>query len=105
VQGWKRAGDRVVWSVRLREPASFDVAVSYNAPKASAGGTFVVKVADKSLAGQVAETPSAPVPLGRVSLPAGNFDIVVEGTAIKGEELMRLRALTLTPATGAMSLR
>jgi hypothetical protein len=105
VQGWKRAGDRVVWSVRLREPASFDVAVSYNAPKASAGGTFVVKVADKSLAGQVAETPSAPVSLGRVSLPAGNFDIVVEGTAIKGEELMRLRALTLTPATGAMSLR
>ena len=74
------------------------MAIAYDAAKSSAGGTFVVKVGDKSLPGQVAETPSAPVSLGRVSLPAGNFDIVVEGTAIKGDELMRLRALTLTPA-------
>jgi hypothetical protein len=103
VQGWKRAGDKVVWPVRLREPASFEVAVSYNAPASSAGGAFVVKVGDKALPGTVAETPAAPVPLGRVSLPAGNFDIVVEGTTIKGEELMRLRALTLTPASGAIS--
>ena len=105
VQGWKRPADRVVWPVRLREPASFEVAVSYQAPASSAGGTFVVKIGDKSLPGTVTETPAAPVSLGRVSLPAGNFDIVVEGTAIKGEELMRLRALTLTPATGAVSLK
>ena len=44
VQAWKQPGDKVAWPVRLREPASFEVAISYDAPKSSAGGAFVVKV-------------------------------------------------------------
>ena len=45
----------------------------------------------------MAATPGQPVALGRVTLPAGRFEITVEPTAIKGDELMRLRALQLTP--------
>ena len=49
------------------------------------------------LSGTVQPTPAGPVPLGRVSLPAGRFDITVRAAAIKGEELLRLRGIVLTP--------
>ena len=85
--------------MRLREPASFDVAISYDAPATSAGGTFVVRPGrTRCWPAPSQPTPAGPVPLGRVSLPAGRFDIAVRATAIKGDELMRLRALRLTPS-------
>jgi hypothetical protein len=103
VQNWKQAADSVRWPVRLREPATFEVAIAYDAPKSAAGGSFTVKLGEQSLTGQVAESSGAPVSLGRVTLPAGNLEITVQGTKLQGDELMRLRALTLTPTTGAVS--
>jgi alpha-L-fucosidase len=98
VHKWTRPDQQVRWPVRLTQPASFDVAISYDAPATSAGGGFEVRLGDKVLAGTVQPTPAGPVPLGRVSLPAGRFDIRVQATAIKGEELLRLRGLRLTPS-------
>jgi alpha-L-fucosidase len=97
VQGWQRRDQAVRWSVRLREPTNVAVSIAYDAPAAAAGGTFAVKLDDQTLTGTVQETPASPIPLGRVSLPAGSFAISVEATAIQGPELMRLRALRLTP--------
>jgi hypothetical protein len=55
------------------------------------------------LAATVQPTPGDPVPFGRVSLPAGRLDITVGGTTIKGQELLRLRGIRLTPVA-AVSL-
>jgi alpha-L-fucosidase len=101
VHRWTRPEQQVRWPVRLGRPASFDVAISYDAPATSAGGRFEVRLGDRVLAGTVQPTPAAPVSLGRVSLPAGAFDIFVRATAIEGGELFRLRALRLTPAGAA----
>ena len=56
-----------------------------------------------AVVGTVAPTPAGPVPLGRVSLPAGRFDVTVGGQEIKGEELLRLRGIRLTPVRPAPS--
>ena len=98
VRNWTRPDQAMRWSMRLREPASFAVSISYDAPAEAAGGTFAVKLGEgKALTGTVSETPDGPVALGRVTLPAGAFTISVEATSIKGPELFRLRALRLTP--------
>jgi alpha-L-fucosidase len=99
VLGWKKAGDSVSWSVRLRQPATFKVAVQYDASKPSAGGAFVVKAGAETLEGKVEPTPEQPLSLGQVTLPEGTSTITVEGTRLVGEELFRLRALILTPTS------
>jgi alpha-L-fucosidase len=96
-RGWSDPQARVRWPVRLRAPATFEVQISYDADAASAGGEFAVKLGTQTLAGTVAKTPGAPVSLGKVSLPAGSFDLSVEATRIAGGELMRLRGLVLRP--------
>jgi hypothetical protein len=97
VRGWSEPRARVRWPVRLRAPATMEVLISYDADPASAGGEFAVKLGTEALSGTVAKTPGAPVSLGKVSLPAGSFDISVEATRIAGGELMRLRGLVLRP--------
>jgi alpha-L-fucosidase len=106
VLNWTKPTDSVRWPVRLREPAVFEVAVSYDLEQpGTAGSTFVVKVGDKSLAGTVAPAQKGPLSLGRVTLPAGTFEIAVEPTRIQGPELFRLRAVTLTPVSEAITRR
>jgi alpha-L-fucosidase len=97
VQGLCRAGQAVRWPARLRQPARFDVAVSYDAQPASAGGTFVVRLGATSLAGTVSPGAQQTVALGRVALDAGALEIAVEPTRVAGGELMRLRGLVFTP--------
>jgi alpha-L-fucosidase len=105
VLNWTQPGDSVRWSARLREPATFEVAVSYDVETpASAGGTFLVKLGDKTLSGTVSTT-RGPLGLGRVTLPAGPLEIAVEPTKIQGPELFRLRAVTLTPVTEVITRR
>jgi alpha-L-fucosidase len=101
VQGWSSQDASVRWPVRLREAATFDVAIAYDAGAGSAGGTFAVKLGAETLAGTVGETTKEPVVLGRVTLPPGSFEIAVEATSLRGGELMRLRALSLIPRAPA----
>jgi hypothetical protein len=95
VEGWRDPTASVRWPVRVRERATYDVAIAYDADAKSAGGAFTVRVGEKSLAGKVAPTPKGPVNLGRVILEPGRHEIAVEASKIEGGELMRLRALTL----------
>jgi alpha-L-fucosidase len=98
VTAWSAASDAVTWHARLNRPAVYGVSASYDAPAGSEGGTFVVRLGSQHLHGTVAAGTFQTVPLGRVSLEAGEVDIKVLATAIKGGELMRLRALRLEPA-------
>jgi alpha-L-fucosidase len=106
VLNWTQPTDSVRWPVRLREAGVFEVSVSYDLEQpGTAGSTFVVKIGEKSLPGTVAPAPKGPLSLGRVTLPAGSFEIAVEPTRIQGPELFRLRALTLTPVSEAITRR
>ena len=99
-----RARDQAIaWPVRLTGsgPATFEVSLSYDAEPKSAGGRYHVRLGEQVLAGTVERTPSAPVALGRVQVPTGRSELRVEADSIAGGELMRLRALTLTPVGGA----
>jgi hypothetical protein len=97
VLGWIQPGQDVSWLVRVREPVTYEVAIAYDADPKSAGGTFLVKLGSKQLTGTVGPTPSEPIVLGKVSLDPGKMEIVIIPTKIVGNELMRLRGLTLTP--------
>jgi alpha-L-fucosidase len=97
VLGWDRPDEDVSWLVRLREPATYEVAIAYDSDPKSVGGTYVVRVGGQQLTGTVGPTPTEPVVLGKVTVEPGKFEIVVTPTKIVGGELMRLRGITLTP--------
>jgi alpha-L-fucosidase len=103
VEGWTRPDQFVSWPVRLSQPATYDVSVSYDAEAGSAGSQFKLALGSESL--PPASKPPVAVKagtlqtaaLGRVSLQPGTFDLRLEPVAIHGGELMRPRALILNP--------
>jgi alpha-L-fucosidase len=104
VRGWSQQVDSIRWVTRLTTPATFDVGVAYDAEKKNVGGTYQVRLRDKIVSATVQETPSEILNLGRVTLEPGPVEIAVEPTKIQGGELMRLRALTLTPIVDGVAL-
>jgi len=97
IQNWSEGESYVAWQVRLNEPATYKVAVMYTAPERSTGGTFTVEIGGKVLSGTVEAAKKERVTLGDVSLEPGTFEVRVKPTMIKGDELMRLHAVTLIP--------
>ena len=97
VENWTKSGESVAWPVRLTQPATFEVAITYDAPADSAGGTFEVKLGRRSLPGTVKEGTNVETSLGRARLEPGAFEIQVVPANLAGDELMRLRSLKLTP--------
>ena len=91
VHNWSSAEGRISWPLRVREQASYDVTLAYDAEKKSEGGTFQVAIGGKSFARKVAPTPKNPVRVGRVTLAPGSHELVVSATSIVGGELFRLR--------------
>jgi hypothetical protein len=98
VENWSRPEDYLAWPVRLNQPATFAVALLYDAPASSVGGTYTLKIGATTLSGTVREGERLSAPLGRVRLQPGAFEIQVVPGKINGAELMRLRSVTLTPA-------
>jgi hypothetical protein len=83
--------------VRLEKAATYEVAVDYIAPEESVGSTFTVSFGAQTLKGEVKPGTNQTVPLGRVTLEPGTFEIKVAPTKINGGELFRLRQLELKP--------
>lgn len=104
VQGWTSLNETVAWPVRLDTAATYDVSIDYVAEKESDGNEFVVRIGEQALNGVVKFTPGskwAPrtrvESLGEVTLPAGDCDIVIQGSKINGKELFNPRKIILTP--------
>lgn len=95
VMSWTSTNESVSWPVRLNEPANYDVSINYVAEADSEGGTFTVSFGSQTLDGTVHAGDPQIVPLGRVSLGPGRFQIKVAAKEIKGSELFRLRNLEL----------
>lgn len=117
VMGWNRTDSSVSWSVRLNEKASFDLGINYDAPSRDsskvadgdagreirhahqgAAGIYIVKIGDTEFKRAVRQGSAVRENLGVVTLEPGTHEIVVHAKEISGEELFRLRNLTLTPA-------
>lgn len=107
VKGWTQGSCAVRWPVRVAESCEFDVILHYDTPgkwgapprPEQYGGAFSVKIGDHTLLGEVArQGMNIAVELGRVSLQPGKIEILVSAEKISGEELMRLKNITLRPA-------
>jgi alpha-L-fucosidase len=96
---WTQPESAVTWRVRLNEPATYDVLANYDAPSDSAGSTFTVSVGLQTLQGTVQENMNQTLPLGRVTLDPGVFEIRVATGVVKGDELFRLRSIELRPVS------
>ncbi len=97
VTDWTHLNQSVTWPVRLNRAATYDVSIDYTAPDDSVGSTFTVSLGSQILHGEVKSGAGQIVSLGRVSLSPGNFAIKVAANKINGDELFRLRNLTLKP--------
>jgi hypothetical protein len=97
IYDWNQTDEYVAWPVRLNDSAMFEIRVSYDAGADSAGGQYSVTFDGQPYTGTVGEGKERSDMLGRVTLTAGQHEIRITPTRMRGSELMRLRALTLTP--------
>ncbi len=113
---WTTTDKEVVWPVRVNEPGTFEVAINYDAPgekkskvaegdagkevqraQKGAAGTYAVTVGGKEFSKPVRQGSAVKEKLGSVTLEPGTYEIRVSPREITGEELFRLRNLTLIP--------
>ena len=116
VLDWTTTDKAVVWPVRVNEAGTFEVAINYDAPGAKkskvaegdagkevqraqkgAAGTYAVTVGGRELSKPVRQGSAVKENLGSVTLEPGTYEIRVSAREITGEELFRLRNLTLVP--------
>lgn len=117
VKNWKKKEDVVVWPVRLTDQATFDLAITYDAPTdlqrnrvvegdagrevqkggKGAGGVYLVNLGAQTFEKKVRIGINVTERLGRVTLAPGSHDLRVSAKEITGEELLRLRSVALTP--------
>ena len=97
VDSWSKANEFMAWPVRLNQPATFEVAVVYDAVAESAGGHYAVSLGQQALHGTVKRGEIVQTSLGRVRLDPGAFEVRVSPERIEGAELMRLRSVLLRP--------
>ena len=117
VLDWNKKQFAVVWPVRVNETMNFDLGINYDAPnettqskiaEADAGkeaihaqkgaaGTYCVQIGKQEFSKPVRNGKQLNEELGKVTLQPGNYEIRVFAKEITGEELFRLRRVTLKP--------
>lgn len=117
VLNWTNKEGAVIWPVRLNEAISFEVRINYDAPAAikanqlangdagkeiqrartGAAGAYAVVIGGSEFIKPVRQGAAVRETLGTVTLNPGSHEIRVSAKEITGEELFRLRSLTLTP--------
>jgi len=100
---WTNASDWVSWPVKVTQPGTFKVEVTYAAAPGSGGARYHVCADAQKVAGTVKETGAwnafKTVPLGEIKIPkAGAVSVAVKPQSKPGEGVMNLKAVTLTPA-------
>jgi hypothetical protein len=121
VLNWTSRNDAVVWPVRVTQKTTFDVSINYDAPREikgaklaegdagkelavtrkGDGGTYMVSIGKEEFVKPVQQGAQVTETLGKVTFEPGSYDIRVAAREITGEELFRLRRLTLKPAGNA----
>lgn len=113
MHSWTKAQEWLSWSFRVPAPATYEVAIVYNAAAPSAGNTFAIQIGQSTLTGKVQNTGgdksfntlSMATPtfkeftLGKVTLPAtAEGAVSLKPVSIApGSPLMQFHALILRP--------
>jgi alpha-L-fucosidase len=117
VKNWKQKKDAIVWPVRVNQSSTFDFTLVYDAPHDTArnrivdgdagkellkankgsGGSYTVAIGPKTFTATVKPGLRVNEPLGRVTLPMGNHEFRISANEITGEELFRVRQITIKP--------
>jgi len=114
VTNWRDAAGTVSWPARILAPATVEVSVTYDAPAAEksavvegdagreatkrtggAGGTARITVGSQTFDVAVKQGVRVTARLGTATLAPGPVTLRVEAAAITGQELFRLRDVTL----------
>ena len=101
ILGWSNLDQSIYWNTRTAQSGTFDVVIEYSNDVADNGGSYEVCIGSKTLKGDVEKTKRRSykkITLGKVTLPKGDCLVKVLPVNIKGEELMRLRAVYLIPS-------
>ena len=115
---WRTVDDRVAWEIDLHTTGTYAVEILYTCPVADAGSTIELSFQDQTLTGKVVPgwdpplytnqdtipRPPAESPMkefrilkfGTMPLTRGIGELGIRATAIPGQSVMDLRALTLT---------
>jgi len=105
IEQWSKRDEYISWPVRTARTGAFKVSAAYDALPSAHGGKFVVQVGPNLLTGVVKDGEDLSQALGTVHLEAGNHEIRVQPIEIAGDELMRLRSITLTPVANETASR
>jgi hypothetical protein len=101
VEQWIEKDDSVFWRVRVNEPVTLTVTTIYDAEAASAGSLYAVRFSSQTsqpLTGSVRAGNQQSQVVGTVRLEPGSHEVRVEPVKIVGNELMRLRSISLAQA-------
>ncbi len=115
---WTSTDDRLTWRLDVHTTGTYEVEIQYTCPLAAAGSAIELSFNEAKLVGKVApgwdpplytnqDTLPRPVgeskmkefktlQLGNVMLSQGQGELVVRATEIVGDQVMDLRAITLT---------
>ena len=97
---WTDPDDYVTWVLRINEPGSFEVEITY-ACVDPGGSEYVVEVGGQKLEAKTKSTGDwtafKPEKLGTLTLKAGRHELSVKAKNKVGEGVMNLRAITFKP--------
>ena len=115
---WTSRDDSLVWQIEVNTPGRYQVEIMYTCPPADAGSTIELAFQESRLRGKVepgwdpplytnqdtlprprAESPMKefrPLNLGTIRLEKGRSPLMLRAIEIPGNEVMHLRAITLT---------
>lgn len=96
VKGLGRLDDSVRWTIELPRAGAYAVDVAHDFYRKAVGSRFMVKLGAQALHGAVTPNYTDPLYIGRVNLEAGKVEVVLQAVEIKGDELLRPRAVVLT---------
>ena len=103
VTGMDDPQKRLMWQVRLNEPAKFDVAIHYAAGDRRASGHYVVESGDQNLTQKMTQPDSdqsvREESVGTLTLSSGEHTIVLYSPDASGRELFRPLEIQLKPNT------
>lgn len=92
---WSRPEDHISWNVSNLKQSTWHLTINYAAPEKEAGGSYAVTVGNHRIVKEVKLGADVTDDLGSISLPAGDYKIVIEGEKFTGKELFRPRILNL----------
>jgi len=98
---WTDPNDWVDWILRVSQPATFEVEMTFACPDVSAGSEFLLEVAGQQLSGKVQGTGSwtqfKTEKLGTVKLSEDRHSLAVKAKDLVGEGVMNLQSIVLKP--------